>query len=120
MFAILKARPEPGLSDAQVEAPSAPGPGEVEITRTTTKVLVQILLLTGLLTVVSAFNSFGISPGWAWGGGLFLIGWLATEIVLLTPSRLMRAIWSGSSSVISAGMARHMDSGFLPLASAGP
>ncbi|HEY6065753.1 MAG TPA: hypothetical protein VIY96_06325, partial [Thermoanaerobaculia bacterium] len=29
------------------------GPGEVEIIRTTTKVLVQILLLAGLLTVVS-------------------------------------------------------------------
>jgi putative hemolysin len=59
------------------------GPGEVEITRTTTKVLVQILLLTGLLTSVSAFNSLGLSPGWAWGGGVFLAGWLATEIVLL-------------------------------------
>jgi len=59
------------------------GPGEVEITRTTTKVLLQILLLTGLLTSVSAFNSLGLSPGWAWGGGVFLAGWLATEIVLL-------------------------------------
>jgi putative hemolysin len=59
------------------------GPGEVEITRTTTKVFLQVLLFTGLLTVVSAFNSFGISPGWAWGGAVFLLGWLATEIVLL-------------------------------------
>jgi putative hemolysin len=59
------------------------GPGEVEITRTTTKVLVQMLLLTGLLTSVSAFNSLGLTPGWAWGGGVFLAGWLATEIGLL-------------------------------------
>ncbi len=59
------------------------GPGEVEITRTTTKVLVQVLLLTGLLTVVSAFHGFGIASSWAWGGGVFLAGWLATEIVLL-------------------------------------
>src|SRR5215471_5486577 len=62
------------------------GPGDVEITRTTTKVLVSVLLLTGLLTVVSAFNSFGVMPGWAWGGGLFLIGWLLTEILLLRAS----------------------------------
>lgn len=59
------------------------GPGEVEIIRTTTKVLVQVLLLTGLLTVVSAAASFGLSPPWAWGGGAFLLGWLTTEIVLL-------------------------------------
>lgn len=59
------------------------GPGEIEITRTTTKVLVQILLLTGLLTVVHAFAGFGISPPWAWGGGVFLLGWLVTEILLL-------------------------------------
>jgi CBS domain containing-hemolysin-like protein len=59
------------------------GPGDFELTRTTTKVFVQILLLTGLLTVVSAFNSLGITPGWAWGGGLFLAGWLLTEVLLL-------------------------------------
>ncbi|HMF10065.1 MAG TPA: hemolysin family protein [Thermoanaerobaculia bacterium] len=59
------------------------GPGEVEITRITTKVFVQILLLTGLLTVVSALQSFHVNAAWAWGGGLFLVGWLATEIVLL-------------------------------------
>ena len=62
------------------------GPGDVELTRATTKVLVQILLLTGLLTVVSAFNSLGITPGWAWGGGLFLAGWLLTEVLLLRVS----------------------------------
>ena len=59
------------------------GAGEIEITRTTTKVLVQILLLTGLLTVVHAFAGFGIHPPWAWGGGVFLLGWLVTEILLL-------------------------------------
>ncbi len=59
------------------------GPGEVEIVRTTTKVLVQILLLTGLLTVVSAVGSFGMSPPWAWGGGIFLLGWMLSEVILL-------------------------------------
>ncbi len=59
------------------------GPGEVEILRTTTKVLVQILLLLGLLTVVSAFGSFGIAHYWAWGGTTFLLGWFLTEILLL-------------------------------------
>jgi CBS domain containing-hemolysin-like protein len=59
------------------------GPGEVEIIRTTTKVLVQVLLLAGLLTVVSGFQSFGVEPAWAWGGGLFLAGWLASEVALL-------------------------------------
>src|SRR5688572_1628450 len=59
------------------------GPGEVEIIRTTTKVLVQVLLLAGLLTVVSAFQSFGVEPAWAWGGALFLLGWLLSEVVLM-------------------------------------
>ena len=59
------------------------GPGEVEITRTTTKVLVQVLLLTGLLTIVSAAGSFGLHPPWGWGGGVFFLGWLLTEILLL-------------------------------------
>jgi len=59
------------------------GPGEIEIIRTTTKVLVQILLLAGLLTVVSGFQAFGVEPAWAWGGGVFLGGWLVSEVVLL-------------------------------------
>ncbi len=59
------------------------GPGEMEIIRTTTKVLVQALLLAGLLTVVSGFHNFGIEPAWAWGGGVFLLGWLGSEIALL-------------------------------------
>jgi CBS domain containing-hemolysin-like protein len=59
------------------------GPGEVEIIRTTTKVLVQALLLAGLLTVVSGFQTIGIEPAWAWGGGLFLLGWLLSEVALL-------------------------------------
>jgi putative hemolysin len=59
------------------------GAGEIEITRTTTKVLVQMLLLTGLLSVVHGFAALGISPPWAWGGGVFLAGWLLTEIILL-------------------------------------
>ncbi|MEO8347371.1 MAG: hemolysin family protein [Acidobacteriota bacterium] len=59
------------------------GPGEMEIIRTTTKVLVQALLLAGLLTVVSGFHSLGVEPAWAWGGGVFLVGWLASEVMLL-------------------------------------
>lgn len=59
------------------------GPGEAEIIRTTTKVLVQILLLLGLVSVVSAFSGFRVHPAWAWGGGTFLVGWLLTEIVLM-------------------------------------
>ena len=59
------------------------GPGEMEIIRTTTKVLVQALLLAGLLTVVSGFHAFGVEPAWAWGGGVFLVGWLASEVMLL-------------------------------------
>jgi len=52
------------------------GPGEVEIIRTTTKVLVQILLLLGLLTVVQIFGILGVVHHWAWGGATFLLGWL--------------------------------------------
>jgi putative hemolysin len=59
------------------------GPGEVEIIRTTTKVLVQILLLFGFLSVVSCFESLHVVHPWAWGGATFLIGWLATEVLLL-------------------------------------
>ena len=65
------------------------GPGEVEIIRTTTKVLVQVLLLLGLLTVVSAFGSFGVARAWAWGGAAFVAGWLGTEVFLL---------WQGARS----------------------
>jgi len=60
------------------------GPGEAEIVRTTTKVLVQVLLLVGLLSLVSAFAAFGLHPAWAWGGLLFLAGWLLTEVTLLS------------------------------------
>ena len=62
------------------------GPGKAEIVRTTTKVLVQILLMTGLLTVVTGFASIGVIRPWLWGGGLFLLGWLVTELVLLRHS----------------------------------
>lgn len=82
------------------------GPGEVEVVRVTTKVLVQILLLVGLLTVVSACGAFGIQPAWAWGGATFLAGWLATEVLLLrlgaasdpekTVARLLPLITAGS------------------------
>jgi len=82
------------------------GPGEIEIIRTTTKVLVQILLLAGLLTVVSGFQTFGVEPAWAWGGGVFLAGWLVSEVALLklggaadperTVSRLLPVVTAAS------------------------
>ena len=59
------------------------GAGEVEIVRTTTKVVVQALLLTGLLTTVSALETFQIPRPWLWGGLFFLAGWMLTEIGLL-------------------------------------
>jgi putative hemolysin len=59
------------------------GAGEVEIVRTTTKVLVQALLLTGLLTTVSAFETVHLANPWLWGGLFFVCGWLLTEIGLL-------------------------------------
>jgi magnesium and cobalt exporter, CNNM family len=59
------------------------GPGEVEIIQTTTKVLVQILLLLGFLTVGFAFGRLGVVHPFAWGGSIFLAGWLATEVLLL-------------------------------------
>ncbi len=65
------------------------GPGEVEIIRTTTKVLVQVLLLLGLLTVVSAFGTLGVARAWEWGGAAFVAGWLGTEVFLL---------WQGARS----------------------
>ena len=60
------------------------GPGEAEIVRTTTKVLVQVLLLLGLISLVTALASFGLHPAWAWGGAVFLAGWLVTEVLLLS------------------------------------
>jgi CBS domain containing-hemolysin-like protein len=71
------------LEDHPERARILSGPGEMEIIRTTTKVLVQALLLAGLLTVVSGFHAIGIEPAWAWGGGVFLVGWLASEVALL-------------------------------------
>jgi putative hemolysin len=59
------------------------GAGEVEIVRTTTKVVVQALLLMGLLTTVSVVGAFEIPRPWLSGGLFFLAGWLLTEIALL-------------------------------------
>ena len=60
------------------------GPGEAEIVRTTTKVLVQLLLLLGLISLVTGLASLGLHPAWAWGGAVFLAGWLVTEVLLLS------------------------------------
>jgi putative hemolysin len=59
------------------------GAGEVEIVRTTTKVVVQALLLTGLLTTVSALEAYEVPRPWLLGGLFFVVGWLFTEIALL-------------------------------------
>jgi len=59
------------------------GAGEVEIVRTTTKVVVQALLLAGLLSTVSALETFDVPRPWLWGGAFFVAGWLLTEIGLL-------------------------------------
>ncbi len=59
------------------------GAGQVEIVRTTTKVLVQALLLTGLLTTVSALETWQVPRPWLLGGLFVLAGWLLTEIELL-------------------------------------
>jgi putative hemolysin len=59
------------------------GAGEVEIVRTTTKVVVQALLLTGLLTTVSALEAYEVPRPWLLGGIFFVVGWLFTEIALL-------------------------------------
>ena len=59
------------------------GAGEVEIVRTTTKVVVQALLLTGLLTTVSALEAYNVPRPWLIGGLFFVAGWLFTEIGLL-------------------------------------
>jgi len=59
------------------------GAGEVEIVRTTTKVVVQALLLTGLLTTVSALEAYDVPRPWLIGGIFFVVGWLLTELGLL-------------------------------------
>jgi CBS domain containing-hemolysin-like protein len=59
------------------------GAGEVEIVRTTTKVFVQALLLAGLLTTVSALETYEVPRPWLWGGAFFVVGWMLTEIALL-------------------------------------
>jgi CBS domain containing-hemolysin-like protein len=74
------------LEDHPERARLLAGPGKVEIVQTTTKVFVQILLLTGLLSIVSGLAAVGVASPWAWGGGVFLFGWLLTEIGLLRKS----------------------------------
>ena len=59
------------------------GAGEVEIVRTTTKVVVQALLLAGLLTTVSVLEAYEVPRPWLIGGTFFVVGWLFTEIALL-------------------------------------
>jgi putative hemolysin len=82
------------------------GPGEDEILRTTTKVLVQVLLLLGFLTMGFALGRLGVAHPFALGGAIFIVGWLGTEILLLrhgagsdpekTVARLLPVIASAS------------------------
>jgi CBS domain containing-hemolysin-like protein len=82
------------------------GPGEVEIIQTTTKVLVQMLLLLGFLTMGFALGRMGVAHPFGWGGLIFAAGWLATEVLLLrhgagsdpekTVTRLLPLITSAS------------------------
>jgi CBS domain containing-hemolysin-like protein len=59
------------------------GAGQAEIVRTTTKVVVQVLLLAGLLSTVTALEAFQTAHPWLIGGAFFVAGWLLTEIALL-------------------------------------
>jgi len=59
------------------------GAGQAEIVRVTTKVVVQVLLLAGLLSTVSALEVFQAPHPWLVGGVFFVAGWLLTEIGLL-------------------------------------
>ncbi len=74
------------------------GAGQVEIVRTTTKVLVQALLLAGLLTTVSALEAYEVPRPWLWGGAFFVVGWMLTEIGLLKrdshrdPERIVKSL----------------------------
>mgnify|MGYP003694674077 CR=1 FL=1 len=75
------------------------GPGEVEIIRTTTKVLVQILLLLGLLTVGLGASRASEVHRAPWPGErLFLAGWLADGgrcSCATAPTRTRRRSWRG-------------------------
>ena len=74
------------------------GAGQVEIVRTTTKVLVQALLLAGLLTTVSALETFEVPRPWLIGGACFVVGWMLTEIGLIKrdahrdPERIVKSL----------------------------
>jgi putative hemolysin len=74
------------------------GAGQVEIVRTTTKVLVQALLLAGLLTTVSALETLEVPRPWLIGGACFVVGWMLTEIGLIKrdahrdPERIVKSL----------------------------
>jgi magnesium and cobalt exporter, CNNM family len=59
------------------------GRGEAAVVKTSVKVLVQLLLLAGLITLVRGLDQLAVANPWAWGGGLFLAGWLLTEGAIL-------------------------------------
>jgi magnesium and cobalt exporter, CNNM family len=59
------------------------GRGEAAVVKTSVKVLVQLLLLAGLITLVRGLERLSVANAWAWGGGMFLVGWLLTEGAIL-------------------------------------
>jgi putative hemolysin len=59
------------------------GKEEPAVVKTSLKVLVQILLLAGLWTLIRGLTALEVPAPWAWGGAVFLLGWLLIEGVLL-------------------------------------
>jgi CBS domain containing-hemolysin-like protein len=59
------------------------GKGEAAVVKTAAKVLVQILLLAGFWSLTRGLSALSVPAAWAWGGFLFLTGWLLVEGLIL-------------------------------------
>ncbi len=59
------------------------GKGEAAVIKTAAKVLVQILLIAGFWTLGRGLAGLAVRGAWAWSGGIFLLGWLLVEGILL-------------------------------------
>jgi CBS domain containing-hemolysin-like protein len=83
------------------------GKEEPAVIKTTLKVLVQILLLAGLWTLIRGLTALSIPAPWAWGGAVFLLGWLLVEGALLravagaSPEKLVMRLHPVISSFFS-------------------
>jgi CBS domain containing-hemolysin-like protein len=53
------------------------------VIKTTVRVFVQILLIFGLWSLTRGLTSLSVPGAWAWGGAVFLVGWLLVEALLL-------------------------------------